>query len=79
MDFYGDPVSDAQISLIADVGTITAQATTDSEGEAIVTYTADNTPGWATVSASAGAVTDTVQVEITELPRVYLPVVVRNP
>jgi hypothetical protein len=78
VDFYGDPVSQAKIDFSVSAGSVGPSATTDNAGEAVVTYTATETPGWVTVSASAGDLTDTVRIEVAEPPRVYLPVILSS-
>jgi hypothetical protein len=78
VDFYGDPVGQAKIGFSASVGSVGASATTDSAGEAVVTYNATKRPGWVTINANAGDLTGTARIEVAEPPRVYLPVILND-
>jgi hypothetical protein len=79
LDFYSNPISQTQVTFSASVGTLTPPtATTDMSGEALVTYTAGEEPGWATITATSGATVGVMQVQIVPYNHIYLPLVLRN-
>jgi hypothetical protein len=78
-DFYSNPISETSVSFAASAGAVTPfTATTSIEGEAFATYTASDTPGWATITATSGAIVGTTQVQVMPYSCIYLPLVLKS-
>jgi hypothetical protein len=78
-DFYSNPISETSVSFAASAGTVTPfTATTTIDGEAFATYTASETPGWATITATSGAIVGTTQVHVVPYSCIYLPLVLKS-
>ncbi|MCJ7549502.1 MAG: Ig-like domain-containing protein [Anaerolineae bacterium] len=63
------------ITLTSDLGVMTPVALDVTAGIAVATFTAGDTIGRATIYATTGDITDTVQIQIEGIRRVYLPLV----
>jgi hypothetical protein len=75
-DKHGNPVPEGTpISLTTDKGIVTANTTTDVNGEATASYTASGSSGMATITAETSdmneqAVTDNVQIMLSGSPQI---------
>jgi len=79
VDFYSNPISQTLVSFSASAGAVRPlTATTDLSGEAFVTYTAPETLGQVVITATSGALFETVRVQVAHYSRVYLPLIVRG-
>jgi hypothetical protein len=73
----GEPVTQTiRITFTAAGGVVIPPAVNTVDGVATATFTAGDTPGPATIVATSGWVTGTIQIEVES--RVYLPLVLRN-
>ena len=78
MQMLRAPLSTIAVGWTASLGTVTPQVADTVDGVAVTTFTAGDTPGWATITAINGSLTGTVDVRVGKAFDIYLPLLLRN-